>query len=61
MDHPFSAVSARRRAWVLAAVCMAAVALPLVAWGTLSPAIRNAPSLARIGAGRDRPGSVVES
>ncbi|WP_334042609.1 MFS transporter [Burkholderia ambifaria] len=32
MDHPFSpdsARSARRRAWVLAAVCMAAVALPL--------------------------------
>ncbi|HDR9871111.1 TPA: MFS transporter [Burkholderia cenocepacia] len=32
MDHPVSAVSAlaaRRRAWVLAAVCMAAVALPL--------------------------------
>ncbi|WP_063547593.1 MFS transporter [Burkholderia territorii] len=32
MDHPFSAASAtsaRRRAWVLAAVCMAAVALPL--------------------------------
>ncbi|MCA8205605.1 MFS transporter [Burkholderia sp. AU33545] len=32
MDHPFSpgpATSARRRAWVLAAVCMAAVALPL--------------------------------
>ncbi|NHL64912.1 MFS transporter [Burkholderia ambifaria] len=32
MDHPFSpdsASSARRRAWVLAAVCMAAVALPL--------------------------------
>ncbi|HKT62493.1 MAG TPA: MFS transporter, partial [Burkholderia sp.] len=32
MDHPFSADSARaarRRAWVLAAVCMAAVALPL--------------------------------
>ncbi|WP_430494912.1 MFS transporter, partial [Burkholderia sp. BCCCDS18] len=32
MDHPFSGasdLSARRRAWVLAAVCMAAVALPL--------------------------------
>ncbi|WP_224019598.1 MFS transporter, partial [Burkholderia vietnamiensis] len=32
MDHPFSAGStgaAHRRAWVLAAVCMAAVALPL--------------------------------
>ncbi|NIF13936.1 MFS transporter, partial [Burkholderia sp. Ax-1735] len=32
MDHPFSDASdpsARRRAWVLAAVCMAAVALPL--------------------------------
>lgn len=32
MDHPFSAASdpsARRRAWVLAAVCLAAVALPL--------------------------------
>ncbi|WP_042978299.1 MFS transporter, partial [Burkholderia sp. AU4i] len=32
MDQPFSAAStqsARRRAWVLAAVCMAAVALPL--------------------------------
>lgn len=32
IDHPVSAVSAhaaRRRAWVLAAVCMAAVALPL--------------------------------
>ncbi len=32
MDQPFSAASAqsaRRRAWVLAAVCLAAVALPL--------------------------------
>ena len=45
----------------LAILVFAAIALPLAAWGTLSPAIRNAPSLARIGTWRDRSESVAES
>ncbi|VWC21420.1 MFS transporter [Burkholderia pseudomultivorans] len=44
MDHPFSAVAARRRRFVLAAVCMAAVALPLSFSGgaVATPAIGRA-------------------
>ncbi|KWF09582.1 MFS transporter [Burkholderia pseudomultivorans] len=44
MDHPFSAVAARRRRFVLAAVCLAAVALPLSFSGgaVATPAIGRA-------------------
>lgn len=44
MDYPFSAVAARRRRFVLAAVCMAAVALPLSFSGgaVATPAIGRA-------------------
>lgn len=54
MDHPFSpdsASSARRRAWVLAAVCMAAVALPLSFSGG---AVATPRSAATCTAGRSR-------